>query len=143
MYAGGSVSKLSKKAARLTDNRLRYTNPIGFARLDPLALLVSYMRAVCLLVSYHQLNAQDRFQTRIVTTWYLASVTPGLLFGHDILAVALAIIPWVLYFSLIESDDFRFWLERWEHCRTRGLGDEEKQQVNEPDQNGEDDDGGE
>lgn len=97
------------------------------------------MGAGYLLVSYHQLNAQDRFQTRIVVTLCLASVALGLLFGHNILAIALAITPWVLYFSLMASDGFHMCLERWGNCRMNDLGDEEKQQMDEPDKKGEDD----
>jgi hypothetical protein len=71
---------------------------------NPLLLLTASMAGGSLMLSYHQLNIADDFQTRILIVFVCVSMIFGLCAGRTVLATVLSILPWAIYVGLGFSD---------------------------------------
>jgi len=90
-------------------------------------LLAASMSLGYLLSSYQQLNVDDRFQNRILSVTFLASMAFGLLSGHSFTATILTVVSWNAYISLIASDAFHMGMKLRTRHRVHSSDDIEKQ----------------
>lgn len=91
-----------------------FLEPKWLACPDPLLLLVASLLAGILLLSYHQLNINDRFQARIILVLNIAGTALAFCLGQGLMVTGLSVLPWSLYVSLIVSDIFH---AGWRHSR--------------------------
>ncbi|KAK3675892.1 hypothetical protein LTR78_004084 [Recurvomyces mirabilis] len=76
------------------------------AILDPSPLLFfcCAISAAALMRTYGYLNRNDRFQIWFLLTGILCGLVIGLLNGYGLLASALCVMPWSVFFALLVSD---------------------------------------
>lgn len=93
------------QAARTNPSQANLTSQISWLDCpDPLLLLAASMAGGSLMLSYHQLNVADEFQTRVLIVSVCVGMVFGLCSGRTLLATALSILPWAIYAGLGFSD---------------------------------------
>ncbi|KAK4553100.1 hypothetical protein LTR86_009827 [Recurvomyces mirabilis] len=71
---------------------------------SPLVFFCCAISAAALMRIYGHLNRNDRFQIWFVLTGILFGLAVGVFGGYDLLASALCVMPWSVFFALLVSD---------------------------------------